>query len=88
MVKTDFQFIRFSKLAPKPGTSTDIWACVNKHHVAQIGIVKWYAPWRQYCFFLNEERSLACYGVVLSAGCMENIAEFCKSLMAERRIKA
>ena len=36
---------------------TQVWKVTSKNHGNSLGIVKWYAPWRQYCF-IPEEKTL------------------------------
>lgn len=45
-----------------------------------LGVIKWYGPWRRYIFEAYE-------GVVWSWGCLEQIQDFIKKLMEERRDK-
>ena len=52
----------------------------NKGYV--LGHIKWYSPWRQYCFY----PSPSC---VFNNGCLGDISAFIKGLMEERkRVKA
>ena len=48
-----------------------------------LGYVKWYAPWRKYCFFTSDVVS----GLVFDAGCLTGICNFINKLMAERKEK-
>ena len=68
-MKTKFKFIHFVKVEDKPKTS--VWSCRNNRSGDELGIVKWYPGWRQYCFFpaIYEE-------TVYSAGCFEDIKTF------------
>ena len=43
-----------------------------------IAVIKWYAPWRQYCFYPKED-------TVWSRGCLIDINSFLKELMDERK---
>ncbi len=71
-MKTKFEYIHFVKVAEKPKTS--VWECRNNKSGFVLGVVKWYGPWRQYCF-----SQVAILGV-FNAGCLDNIAEFIRSL--------
>lgn len=44
----------------------------------RLGIIKWYAPWRQYCFFPDS-------GCVFSKGCLNDIENFIQELMDKRQ---
>jgi len=43
------KYLKFiiKELKPK----TKVVAVVNKTHAEEIGVIKWYSQWRQYCFF-------------------------------------
>lgn len=81
MIETEFQFIRFAKFAPDPKKKTDTWACIKRYPDTHLGVVKWYGPWRQYCFFVGASP----HEFIFSVGCLRDISEFIKSLMAERK---
>lgn len=49
---------------------TKKWKVLN-HDDMRLGTVKWYAPWRQYCFF-------AAAGIVLNPTCLYDIGGFCE----------
>ena len=72
----EYKYIRFVKINEKPKTS--VWSCLNKSSGTELGTVGWYAPWRQYCFFNRVQ-------AVYSAGCLNDIADFIKSAMEERK---
>lgn len=74
-LKTRYQFIHFVKIEQKPKTS--VWHCRNNRSGNELGIVKWYGPWRQYCYFPTTP-------AVYSAGCLNDIQEFIKQLEAQR----
>ena len=44
-----------------------------------MGFVRWYAPWRRYCFFIDYS------SVVFDAGCLNEIKDFLDKLMLERK---
>lgn len=73
MITTEYEYIHFIKLMQKPKTS--VWACCNKKSETQLGLILWYAPWRQYCFCPSTELP-----VVLSVGCLRDIGRFIDSL--------
>lgn len=63
----------------KPRTS--VYGVYSKHHGDLISIVKWYAPWRQYCNFPEPE-------TVWTRSCHCDINRFIDKLMATRKKKA
>lgn len=62
-----FQYIHFAKVQQKPKTS--VWTCRNNTSGAQLGVVRWHGPWRQYCFFATTP-------AVYSTGCLRDIQTF------------
>lgn len=46
---------------------------------AQIGLIKWYAPWRKYSFFPHQN-------TVFENDCLRDIISFIDKLMLERKI--
>jgi len=74
----DFKYIEFKIAEQKPKTT--VWDILNKNSGDRIGQVKWWANWRQYCFFPDEE-------CVFSVGCLRDIMDFILTEMHARRIK-
>lgn len=72
-MKTEFQYIHFVKVAEKPKTS--VWSCRNNRSNVELGYVKWYGPWRQYCFMPN-----AAELTVFNVACLQDIQDFIRSL--------
>ena len=58
---------------------TEIWNITSKSSDFLLGQIKWYGPWRQYCFFPSGQ-------CVFNNGCMNDIINAIKELMAERKI--
>lgn len=82
---TEKTWIRFDELTPNPATKR--WAVMpTARHGAlwcigggrQIGVVKWYGPWRKYCFFPMAE-------AVYEQVCLRDIANFCEEETAKHR---
>jgi hypothetical protein len=48
-MKTSYGYISFEKLEAKPKTAQ--FLVKNKSSGFVLGYVKWYGPWRRYCFF-------------------------------------
>lgn len=63
-------YITFEELTPAPATKR--WAVMSKDQRAQIGMVKWYGPWRKYCFFPMGN-------TVFEWVCLSEIADFCEA---------
>lgn len=53
---------------------TEVYNVVNAKKKDVIGKILWYSHWRQYCFLPNLD-------IVLSAGCLTDIALFIECLM-------
>ena len=70
-MKTDYEYIYFSKFEEKPKTS--VWHCQNRGNDGLLGVVKWYGPWRQYCFFPEPD-------TVFNVTCHEDINDFMSQL--------
>jgi hypothetical protein len=67
IMKTEYKYIYFVKLTERPKTS--VYACMNSRSGTAIGLVRWYGPWRQYCFFPEPN-------CVFNVGCMDDIKDF------------
>ena len=73
-VRIDYEYLHFEQVEQTGKTSR--WSC-QTHRGEELGEIKWYGPWRAYCYF---PPSLAVY----SAGCLQDIASFIGQLMKER----
>jgi len=67
VLKTQYQFINFVKI-PSTGI-TSKWSCANNRSGDELGEIKWYGAWRQYCYFPT-----VC--AVYSRGCLQDINDF------------
>ena len=76
MSNMKFEYVHFVKTENKPKTS--VWSCRNNNSSDELGIVKWYAPWRAYCFFPTVQ-------AVYSAGCLMDINSFISRQMKIRK---
>lgn len=70
-----YKYIHFECYGESVKTSH--WFCKNNKSNGILGIVKWYGPWRQYCFFPSGD-------TVFNIGCMTDIGDFINQLMSER----
>jgi hypothetical protein len=76
--RIDSKFLSFIEKEPKP--KTKVFEVRARYAGCFLGDVKWYAPWRKYCFFPGYSLDL-----VFDANCLNEIREFMNRLMAERR---
>ena len=72
----DYKYITMIKAEDKPKTS--VFAVMTKDQEVTLGIIKWYAPWRQYCFIPDDN-------TIYSKGCMTDINDFITRLMDMRK---
>ena len=79
MKTTKFKYIHFEEV-DSTGKKTSVWQCVNNKSFDQLGRIKWYGPWRQYCVYTDGY-------VIFNKGCMEDINYFITQLMDERKSK-
>jgi len=61
-------YLSFKEVGQSPSGKTRIWG-VYAEGDDQLGEVKWYAPWREYCYFQNSE-------IVMSSNCLTEVAVF------------
>jgi len=54
---------------------TRIWL-VKTLAGGSLGEIRWYAPWRKYCFYPQSE-------TVFDKGCLRDIADFCENRTEE-----
>jgi len=65
-----YEYFHFLKTKDKAKTS--VWECRNNRSGKIIGLVQWYGPWRQYCYF-------SFIHGVYSSGCLSDIRNFIKA---------
>jgi hypothetical protein len=75
-IKMKYEYINLTPVETKKKTGT--WKCSNNKSGDELGIVKWYAPWRQYCYFPTTQ-------AVYSRGCLADITHFIESEMDKRK---
>jgi hypothetical protein len=59
---------------------TKVYKIVTKDGGAQIGLIKWYSPWRKYSFFPHQN-------TVFETDCLQDIISFINKLMLERKVE-
>jgi len=74
VVKT--QWLKFIEKKPKP--KTRVFAVTPKENNCELGEIKWYGPWRHYCFFPTTEIE-----TVHSDRCLLEISTFITRLNKE-----
>ena len=74
------KYLKFVK-ARKQNPKTKIYLVrTNDNHVTLLGVIKWYAQWRQYGFYPEQ-------GTVFEKTCLNDISNFCILLNKEQRKK-
>ena len=66
----DRHYLRFDLVGTSDSGLTKIWNVQPIAGNAELGKVKWYAPWRTYCYFPNPF-------TIYDTNCLFEIAEFC-----------
>lgn len=61
-----------------PKRKTKVINIININAEEVIGIIKWYGPWRQYCFFPE-------YDTVWNITCLNDVNEVIQKLMKDRK---
>jgi hypothetical protein len=62
---------------------TQIWSLFSQRHGNLLGVIKWYGPWRQYCFYPEKES-------VWSLKCLHDVKEFlqtCNKVWRDMQVK-
>jgi hypothetical protein len=59
---------------------TKMVGVVNIHHDEEIGEIKWFGRWRQYCFYPSSN-------TIWNTECLKEIYDIIKDLMNERKGK-
>jgi len=62
----EYKYLIFRVLAEKP--KTKVWGCFSRHG-DKLGEVRWFARWRQYCYFPEVD-------TIYSSGCLADINHF------------
>jgi hypothetical protein len=70
-MKTEYEYLSFVRI--ESIGKTEKFMCLNKKSANQLGEVKWYGAWRQYCYFPLVQ-------AVYSKGCLNDIADFLTQL--------
>lgn len=77
-MKQRYQFIHFEEVHDSVARVTKVYSCRNNRSGDELGEIRWYGAWRQYCYFPTVQ-------AVYSAGCLRDIDSFVTALMDERK---
>lgn len=78
-MKTKYKYIEMEKIIIKnKKRKTDIYSVKSKSSAWEIGKIKWFPSWRQYCFFPESN-------TIFSKGCLDDISDFLEQLKQERK---
>ena len=66
-----FKYIHFARKNTDSGKA--YWSCKNNKSSAELGIVYWYNPWKQYCIEFTPKS-------IFNVSCLADIQSFIKSL--------
>lgn len=72
-MKLNYKYIEMEEVEKKSKTS--VYAIFSKSNREAIGTIKWYGPWRQYCFFPLDDET------VWNRTCLNDIVDFINQLM-------
>jgi len=75
----EYKYLDFVECKPK--AKTKVFNVRSRFTGDYLGCVKWYGPWRKYCYFIDG------IGLVFDSGCLADIQDFLNELMAERKEK-
>jgi len=76
-MQTQYKFVHFKLIEQKP-KKTVVYQCCNNRSGSELGLVKWYPAWRQYCYFPTIQ-------AVYRIGCLSDISDFIEHLKHARR---
>lgn len=70
---------------------TKVWSVKAKDGNMFLGEIRWYGPWRRYCFVIDklsfEDLGEPIKKLVYEWVCMRSIADFCEKMTKEQREK-
>jgi len=70
------KYMKFDKIGDTG--KTEIWDILSKSSGFVLGKIKWYGPWRQYCFYPSPNS-------VFNNDCMTDIQKLIKNLQEDHR---
>jgi len=74
-MKLKYKFIHFIHVGQTVSQieGHDLWSCRNNRSGEELGEIKWYRPWKQYCYFPTVQ-------AVYSVSCFEDINDFIRQI--------
>lgn len=75
-----YRFFNVKPLPLKAGRKTREYVVLNVSSGDELGWLRWYAAWRQFCFFAEGN-------TVWSAGCLKDLLDALEKITAARRNK-
>jgi hypothetical protein len=69
-------YLEFTEGRPSDSGKTKQWQVDHVDGDNNLGYISWYAPWRRYCFYPNDDR-------LFDAACLMGIGLFITQRMAE-----
>jgi len=66
----DFKYFTVHITGMKP--ATNVYG-VTSQHGHKLGVIKWYAQWRQYCFVIDQTTLINTDFLVFSSGCLADL---------------
>ena len=83
-MQTDLEILKETKylsfIVKEHKPKTKVVAIVNKTHKDEIGVIRWYSPWRQYCFFPHLH-------TIWNTACLDDVNDMIIELKPKPRIK-
>ena len=73
-----FEYVIIVEVEKKPKTS--VFNVLNRKYGYLLGTIRWYGAWRGYVLDIQEK-------TIWSIGCMNDVLDFMRDLMTERRKK-
>ena len=71
-----YKYIHFVHIDEKP--KTGVWSCRTNKSEEELGKIKWYGAWNQYCFLTTNQ-------AFFSIGCLKDIQDFIRVKEKERK---
>ncbi len=72
----DSEYLSFERTGDK--RSTGVWQVKSRRVGNCLGIIQWYGPWRQYCFFPFDN-------TIWNPGCLNDVFAFIKAETEKRK---
>ena len=77
-LKLKSKYMEFEKIGDTG--KTEIWLILSRSSGFNLGTIKWYGPWRQYCFFPSSNS-------VFNRACIDDINGKITELMDQRKYR-